>query len=162
MSNRKSSDIAYCFEHVERFGEMGFLYAIALLASGQSSTMTGIFAEQFIMQIMVVSWILMLGMSGINIYYLSTGFVRWQIHNSLPKAEKVVISILVFPLIAIYILTLIYLMFRKDIVVTFIEPLKLEHVVQMRMEGGHGNTDEVFEQNHVPFREDLSDIPFPE
>ncbi|KAK2976022.1 hypothetical protein RJ640_011809 [Escallonia rubra] len=111
--------------------------------------------------VIVLSWILMLGMSGINIYYLSTGFVHWLVHNNLPKAGKVLIGILVFPLMAIYILTLLYLMFRKDTVVTFVEPLKLEPVGQMHMEGGHGNADGVSEQNHVPFGEDLSDTPFP-
>ncbi|KAK2976158.1 hypothetical protein RJ640_001086 [Escallonia rubra] len=129
MSNRKSSDIAYCFEHVERFGEMGFLYAIALLASGQSSTMTGTFAGQFIMQVL-------------KLFALDLSFNLYISHCGLSKKLIVVLG--------------------QDTVVTFIEPLKLEPVVQMRMEGGHGNTDEVFEQNHVPFREDLSNIPFPE
>ncbi|KAK2976018.1 hypothetical protein RJ640_011805 [Escallonia rubra] len=214
------------------------VYAIALLASGQSSTITGTYAGQFIMQgfldlkmrkwvrnlvsrciaitpslivsiiggssgagrliiiasmilsfelpfalipllkfsssatkmgphknsiyIIVVSWILGLGIIGINIYYLSTSFVDWLIHNNLPKTGKVLIGILVFPLMAIYILTVMYLTFRRDTVVTFIEPLKLEPVAQMCMEGGHANADGVFEQNHVPFREDLADIPFPE
>ncbi|KAK2966446.1 hypothetical protein RJ640_005425 [Escallonia rubra] len=214
------------------------IYAIALLASGQSSTITGTYAGQYIMQgfldlkmrkwvrnlvtrciaitpsllvsiiggsagagrliiiasmilsfelpfalipllkfsssatkmgphmnsiyIIVVSWILALGIIGINIYYLITAFVDWLIHNNLPTAGNVFIGILIFPFMAIYILIVIYLMFRKDTVVTFIEPLKLEPVTQMHMEGGQGNPYGVFEQNHIPFREDLSDIPFPE
>nr|GMD77892.1 metal transporter Nramp5-like [Ipomoea batatas] len=142
------------------------VYAIALLASGQSSTITGTYAGQYIMQgfldlkmkkwsrnlmtrciaitpslivsiiggssgagrliiiasIIVVSWILGLGIIGINIYYLSTSFMDWLIHNNLPKAGNVLVGIVVFPLMAIYVVAVIYLMFRKDKVVTFIQP----------------------------------------
>ncbi|MQM14513.1 hypothetical protein Taro_047444 [Colocasia esculenta] len=141
------------------------IYAIALLASGQSSTITGTYAGQYIMQgfldikmkkwarnlltrciaivpslvvsiiggsagsgkliiiasIIVVSWVLGLGIVGINIYYLSTAYVDWLIHSSLPKVANVFISIFVFPLMAIYVLSVIYLMFRKDTAVTFID-----------------------------------------
>ncbi|MBA0566178.1 hypothetical protein Golob_011021, partial [Gossypium lobatum] len=176
------------------------LYAIALLASGQSSTITGTYAGQFIMQgflnlkmkkwvrnlmtrcvaitpslivsiiggsqgagrliiiasmilsfelpfalipllkfsssstkmgpyknsiiIIVISWILGIGLIGINVYYLTTAFVDWLIHNDLPKVGNVFIGIIVFPLMAIYVLAVIYLTFRKDTVVTYIEPEK--------------------------------------
>ncbi|KAL6525054.1 hypothetical protein OROMI_030647 [Orobanche minor] len=209
------------------------IYAIALLASGQSSTITGTYAGQFIMQgfldlkmrkwlrnlmtrciaitpslivsviggssgagrliiiasmilsfelpfalipllkfsststkmgphknsiyIIVISWILGLGIMGINIYYLSTGFVDWIIHNSLPKVGNVFIGIIVFPLMAVYVLSVIYLMFRKDEVVTFIEPTKLDP--SSRME--NGNRGDGVEMQHVPYREDLADIPLP-
>ncbi|XXG60695.1 hypothetical protein AAC387_Pa04g2536 [Persea americana] len=216
------------------------LYAIALLASGQSSTITGTYAGQFIMQgfldlkmkkwirnlltrcvaitpslivsiiggssgagrliiiasmilsfelpfalipllkfsssktkmgphknsiyIIVISWILGLCIIGINIYYLSTSFVGWLIHNSLPKVGNVFIGIIVFPLMAVYILSIIYLTFRKDIVVTFIDTApKLHSSAQIQMEHGvfnpnanaHGMAD-------VPYREDLADIPLPQ
>ncbi|KAJ6681620.1 METAL TRANSPORTER NRAT1-RELATED [Salix koriyanagi] len=167
------------------------IYAIALLASGQSSTITGTYAGQFIMQgflelkmrkwirnlltrciaiapslvvsivggssgasrliiiasmilsfelpfalipllkfsssttkmgphknsiyIIVISWILGLGIISINIYYLSTGFVGWLLHNNLPKVGNVFIGIMVFPLMAIYILSVAYLAFRKGL-----------------------------------------------
>ncbi|KAL3638848.1 hypothetical protein CASFOL_016755 [Castilleja foliolosa] len=207
------------------------VYAIALLASGQSSTITGTYAGQFIMQgfldlkmrkwlrnlitrciaitpslivsiiggssgagrliiiasmilsfelpfalipllkfsssstkmgphknsiyIIVVSWILGLGIIGINIYYLSTGFVGWLIHNNLPRVGNIFIGIIVFPLMAIYVLSVVYLMFRKDKVITFIEPTKLDPA---HMENGNG--DGVALQQ-VPYREDLADIPLP-
>uniref|UniRef100_A0A1D1Y0P3 Metal transporter Nramp5 n=1 Tax=Anthurium amnicola TaxID=1678845 RepID=A0A1D1Y0P3_9ARAE len=207
------------------------VYAIALLASGQSSTITGTYAGQYIMQgfldlrmktwlrnlltrciaitpslivsiiggssgagrliiiasmilsfelpfalipllkfsssrtkmgphknsvyIIVVSWILGLGIIGINIYYLSTGFVGWLIHSSLHKVANVFISIIVFPLMAIYILSVFYLMIRKDIVETFIET---RDSLQIEMEKGtHGAA----ESDTVPYREDLADIPLP-
>ncbi|XP_073126075.1 metal transporter Nramp7.2-like [Henckelia pumila] len=214
------------------------VYAIALLASGQSSTITGTYAGQFIMQgfldmkmktwlrnlvtrciaitpslvvsivggshasgrliviasmilsfelpfalipllkfsststkmgphknsiyIIVISWILGLGIIGINIYYLITAFVGWITHNSLPRVGNVFVGILVFPLMAIYIISVIYLMFRKDKVVTFIEPTKFDPVTQTQMEGGHLSASGRVEMQQVPFREDLADIPLPQ
>ncbi|XP_055834743.1 metal transporter Nramp5-like [Solanum dulcamara] len=206
------------------------VYAIALLASGQSSTITGTYAGQFIMQgfldlkmktwlrnlftrliaitpslvvsiiggpsgagrliiiasmilsfelpfalipllkfsssstklgphknsiyIIVISWILGLGIIGINIYYLSTAFVGWLMSNNLPKVGNVLVGIVVFPLMAIYILSVIYLMFRKDTVVTYIAPIKDDH-----MENGTNSMELV---DRVPYREDLADIPLPQ
>ncbi|KAK6257562.1 hypothetical protein QUC31_001021 [Theobroma cacao] len=214
------------------------LYAVALLASGQSSTITGTYAGQFIMQgfldlkmkkwvrnlmtrsiaitpslivsiiggsqgagrliiiasmilsfelpfalipllkfsssstkmgpyknsiyIIVISWILGLGIIGINVYYLSTAFVGWLIHNDLPKVGNVFIGIIVFPLMAIYILSVIYLTFRKDTVVTYIEPNKNDPTAQARMESGLSNLDGSFRADNVPYRQDLADIPLPE
>ncbi|XVE95528.1 hypothetical protein REPUB_Repub02eG0105200 [Reevesia pubescens] len=214
------------------------LYAIALLASGQSSTITGTYAGQFIMQgflnlkmkkwvrnlmtrciaitpslivsiiggsqgagrliiiasmilsfelpfalipllkfsssstkmgpyknsivIILISWILGFGIIGINVYYLITSFVNWLIHNDLPKVGNVIIGIFVFPLIAIYILAVIYLTFRKDIVVTYIEPEKNDPASQTRMESGLANPDGSFQGDDVPYRQDLADIPLPE
>ncbi|CAI9764013.1 unnamed protein product [Fraxinus pennsylvanica] len=214
------------------------VYAIALLASGQSSTITGTYAGQYIMQgfldmkmktwlrnfmtrciaitpslivsiiggssgagrliiiasmilsfelpfalipllkfsssstkmgphknsiyIVVFSWILGLGIICINIYYLSTAFVDWLIHNNLPKVGNVFIGIIVFPLMAVYIMSVIYLMFRKDTVVTFIEPTNFDSIAQMQMEKGNNNVDGENELQPVPYREDLADIPLPE
>ncbi|GJW61025.1 metal transporter Nramp5-like protein [Tanacetum coccineum] len=214
------------------------LYAIALLASGQSSTITGTYAGQFIMQgfldlkmrkwlrnlitrliaitpslivsiiggssgagkliiiasmilsfelpfalipllkfsstttkmgphknstsIIVFSWVLGLGIIGINIYYLSTSFVDWLIHSSLPKVANVFIGMIVFPIMAIYILSVLYLMFRKDVVVTFIEPTKNDPSAQVSMENGGNDEGKGQELRSFPYRDDLSDIPFPE
>ncbi|MBA0838715.1 hypothetical protein Goarm_004511, partial [Gossypium armourianum] len=76
--------------------------------------------------IIVISWILGIGIIGINVYYLITSFVDWLIHNGVPKVGNVFIGIIVFPLMAIYIIAVIYLTFRKDIVVTYVEPQKDE------------------------------------
>lgn len=102
-------------------------------------------------QIIVISWVLGLGIIGINIYYLSTGFVGWLIHNDLPRVGNVFIGIAVFPLMAIYVLAVIYLMFRKDRVVTFIDPTKVGSDQQNHLEGGI----------NAPYREDLADIAIP-
>ena len=88
----------------------------------------------------MISWILGVGMTGFNVYYLSTAFVGWQIHNKFPKVATVFIGIIVFPLMLMYILSIIYLTFRKDTVVTFVEPEKLDHpVTQDNMEHGQNN-----------------------
>ena len=117
--------------------------------------------KQLWLQIIVISWILGFGIIGINIYYLSTSFVGWLLHNNLPKVGNVFIGIIVFPLMAIYILSVIYLTTRKDTVVTFIEPEKNDPNVQNHMENGFDQTDGVFELGHVPYREDLADIQLP-
>lgn len=103
------------------------------------------------MQIIVISWLLGLGIIGINVYYLSTAFVDWLIHaRHLHMVGKVIIGILVFPLMAIYLLGIIYLAFRKDTVVTYVELTKPD-----QMEGGLNQLDT------VPYREDLAEIPLP-
>ncbi|KAJ8531132.1 hypothetical protein K7X08_025863 [Anisodus acutangulus] len=206
------------------------VYAIALLASGQSSTITGTYAGQFIMQgfldlkmktwlrnlftrliaitpslvvsiiggssgagkliiiasmilsfelpfalipllkfsssatklgphinsiyIIVIAWILGLCIIGINIYYLITAFVGWLLSNNLPKIGNVFIGVVVFPLMAIYILSVIYLMFRKDTAVTYIDPIKDDH-----MENATNGMELV---DRVPYREDLADITLPQ
>ncbi|RZC94446.1 hypothetical protein C5167_026180 [Papaver somniferum] len=208
-------------------------YAIALLASGQSSTITGTYAGQFIMQgfldlkmktwlrnlmtrciaiapslvvsiiggssgagrliiiasmilsfelpfalipllkfsssatkmgphknsiyIIVVSWILGLCIIGINIYYLTTAFVGWIIHNNLPKVANVFVGLLVFPLMAIYIISVIYLTFRKDRAVTYVDVLLDGQ--NNKLEKGLKKDDE--EDDVVPYREDLAHIPLP-
>ncbi|XP_034927415.1 metal transporter Nramp6.2 isoform X2 [Populus alba] len=170
------------------------IYAIALLASGQSSTITGTYAGQYIMQmilsfelpfalipllkfsssnpkmgphknsiyIIVISWTLGLMIIGINVYYLSTGFVGWLTHNNLPKAGNVIIGIIVFPLMAIYILAIIYLTFRKDTAVTYIEPVKNDPNLEANMENGQGKSNQEMALGRVPYREDLADVPLPE
>lgn len=114
------------------------------------------------MQVIVISWILGVGLIGINIYYLSTGFVDWLIHNSLPKVANVFVGILVFPLMVVYILAVIYLTFRKDAVVTFIDPTKDDPAAQNNMEHGRGGADRPGQVDGIPYREDVADIPFPE
>ncbi|XP_019417129.1 PREDICTED: metal transporter Nramp5-like [Lupinus angustifolius] len=201
------------------------VYAIALLASGQSSAITGTYAGQFIMQgfldlkmktwirnlvtrciaitpslivsiiggpsgagrliviasmilsfelpfalipllkfssssdkmgphknsiiIIVISWILGYGIICINVYYLSTAFVGWLIHSSLPKVANVFIGIIVFPLMIVYIGSVIYLTFRKDTVKTFIETKDDPRI------------DDQLELSLEPYREDLIHKPLP-
>lgn len=115
----------------------------------------------FLLQIILFSWALGLGIIGINIYYLSTAFVDWLIHSTWPKVANVFIAILVFPVMAAYVLSVIYLMLRKDVVVTYIEPSKGNPIAQDNMESGN-DANRRPELTNAPYREDLSDIPFPQ
>ncbi|KAF7132893.1 hypothetical protein RHSIM_Rhsim09G0015600 [Rhododendron simsii] len=113
--------------------------------------------QRIVFPIIAVSWILGLGIIGINIYYLSTSFVRWVIHSTLPKVATVFIAIIVFPLMIVYIAAVIYLIWRKDTVVTYIDTTKND--------SGHSavqSSTEDREDSIVPYREDLADIPLPE
>lgn len=174
------------------------VYAISLLACGQSSTITGTFAGQFVMQgflnmkvktwirnlvtraiaivpslivsvmfgssgsgkliiiasmilsfelpfalipllkftsckikmgphrnsiaTMVIAWLIGYAMIAINIYYLATGFGIWLVHNNLPKVASVFIAILVFPLMALYIVGILYLSIRPERKITNVAP----------------------------------------
>ncbi|KDP32831.1 hypothetical protein JCGZ_12123 [Jatropha curcas] len=132
---------------------------IPLLKFSSSSTKMGPHSNSIF--IIVFSWILGLGIIGINIYYLSTGFVGWLIDNNLPKAGNVFIGIIVFPLMAVYVFAVIYLTLREDTVVTFIEPMKENGSrLQANLEEGLVQSNE--SPDIVPYREDLADIPLPE
>ncbi|RWW41818.1 hypothetical protein BHE74_00052673 [Ensete ventricosum] len=166
------------------------VYGIALLASGQSSTITGTYAGQYIMQnlmtrcvaivpslivsiiggsagagkliiiasIILISWILGVGIIGINIYFLSTSFIDWITHSSLPRPVTVLIGIVVFPVMAVYILAILYLAFRKDTVVTFVDKSDSS---QIEMGDGVHPSDGNKATEVMPYREDLADIPLP-
>ncbi|TKY74244.1 Metal transporter Nramp5 [Spatholobus suberectus] len=125
-----------------------------------SSSITKMGPHKNSMIIIVISWILGLGIIGINVYYLSTAFVGWLIHSSLPKVANVFIGIIVFPLMTLYIVAVIYLTFRKDTVKTYIET-KNEPAMQTHMEKGFMENGQL-ELNQAPYREDLADIPLPE
>ncbi|KAK4381267.1 Metal transporter Nramp5 [Sesamum angolense] len=151
------------------------VYAIALLASGQSSTITGTYAGQFIMQgfldlkmrkwirnlmtrciaitpslivsiiggssgagrlIIIASMILSFELPFALIHFLNSvaALQRWDLTRTPyvicrladaqqpAKVGNVFIGMMVFPLMGVYIVSVIYLMFRKDKVVTFIGP----------------------------------------
>ena len=72
-------------------------------------------------------------------------------HNTLPKFATVLIGIIVFPMMAVYIAVLIYLMFRKDTVVTFVDPTNIAHDPQAQLEiGRNGAKDALPEPELVP------------
>uniref|UniRef100_A0A6N2LTN1 Metal transporter n=1 Tax=Salix viminalis TaxID=40686 RepID=A0A6N2LTN1_SALVM len=133
---------------------------IPLLKFSSSTTKMG--PHKNSIYIIVISWILGLGIISINIYYLSTGFVGWLLHNNLPKVGNIFVGIMVFPLMAIYILSVAYLAFRKDSVVTFLGPNKNDPHQQTNMEKGLTKSTENPELDRVSYREDLADIPLPE
>uniref|UniRef100_A0A0E0HYW3 Metal transporter n=1 Tax=Oryza nivara TaxID=4536 RepID=A0A0E0HYW3_ORYNI len=202
------------------------VYGVALLASGQSSTITGTYAGQYIMQwlrnlmtrtiaiapslivsiiggsrgagrliiiasmilsfelpfalipllkfssskskmgphknsiyIIVFSWFLGLLIIGINMYFLSTSFVGWLIHNDLPKYANVLVGAAVFPFMLVYIVAVVYLTIRKDSVVTFVADSSLAAVVDA--EKADAGDLAVDDDEPLPYRDDLADIPLP-
>ncbi|XP_061361872.1 metal transporter Nramp7.2-like [Gastrolobium bilobum] len=131
---------------------------IPLLKFSNSSAKMG--TQKNSMIVIIISWILSAGMFAINMYFLSTAFVGWLIHSSLPKVANVLIGIVVFPFMAIYVISIIYLTFRKDTVETYKER-KNDLAMQDHVESGIQNAGQL-ELNQAPYREDLADIPFPE
>ncbi|XP_047319733.1 metal transporter Nramp1-like [Impatiens glandulifera] len=120
---------------------------IPLLKFSSSATKMGPYKNSI--YIIVFSWTMGLGIIGINIYYLSTTFLGWLIHSSLPKVTNVFIGIIMFPIMAVYVVSIIYFMFRKDKMVTFIDRSKLDpnnNDQQTTMEDGQ----HVFEEDIVP------------
>ncbi|XP_042391690.1 metal transporter Nramp5-like [Zingiber officinale] len=131
---------------------------LSLLKFSSSQTKMG--PHKSSIYIIVVSWILGLLRVAINIYFLSTSFVSWLIDSSLPAIANVLINIIVFPLMAVYILAVIYLTFRKETEVTFVDPLNSSHV---NIEsGGSFQVDGMSRSEVAPVREDRADIPLPD
>ncbi|TYI24148.1 hypothetical protein ES332_A06G213500v1 [Gossypium tomentosum] len=97
---------------------------IPLLKFSSSSIKMGPYKNSII--VIVISWILGIGIIGINLYYLITSFVDWLVHNDVPKLGNVFIGIIVLPLMVFYIIAVIYLTCKKDIVVTYVEPQTYE------------------------------------
>lgn len=69
--------------------------------------------------IMFVSWSVGWCIIGINMYYLTTEFGKWLVHNSLPKVASIFIGLVVFPLLALYTVAIFYLAFRREEKVTY-------------------------------------------
>lgn len=103
------------------------------------------------MQIIVISWILGFGIIGTNVYYLITDFLDWLLHNSLPKLGNVFIGIIVFPLMAFYVASVIYLTFRKDAIETYIEPTMDNPISQTHMKNGIENPNGPQMLAHIPY-----------
>ncbi|XP_047048469.1 metal transporter Nramp5-like [Lolium rigidum] len=127
---------------------------IPLLKFSSSSSKMG--PHKNSIYIIVFSWTLGLMLIGINVYFLSTSFVGWLISNSLPKYANVLVGIVVFPLMLVYVVAVVYLTFRKDTVVTFVaDSCKAD----TEMAAGVGV--KIDDDESVPYREDLADIPLP-
>nr|BAX09095.1 natural resistance-associated macrophage protein [Cryptomeria japonica] len=213
------------------------IFAIALLASGQSSTITGTYAGQYVMQgflnlrfktwvrnlltrclaiipslivaiiggssgagqliiiasmilsfelpfalipllkftgsktkmgpnanslpITVLTWLLGLAIMVINIQYLVTSFVKWLIHNKLPKVGVAFIGILGFAGMIAYLGGILYLAFRKDKEVTYLLPLEESIAIESNCTQGYNKDAEL----HGPFgaipREDIVSMQLP-
>eukprot|EP00246_Nothoceros_aenigmaticus_P010016 TRINITY_DN26305_c0_g1_i1.p1 TRINITY_DN26305_c0_g1~~TRINITY_DN26305_c0_g1_i1.p1 ORF type:complete len:384 (-),score=55.64 TRINITY_DN26305_c0_g1_i1:336-1418(-) len=195
------------------------LFAIALLASGQSSTITGTYAGQFVMQgflnlrikpwmrnlltrcvaivpslivailsgsrgagrliiissmilsfelpfallpllkftssavkmgphknsraIAVTTWLIGFAIMTVNIYYLSTAFVKWLIDFDIHVAVKSIIGIAGFSGILFYLAGICYLAFRTDREVTYLLPVDENQASSRAQEDPNGDPNEV-------------------
>ncbi|XP_031503387.1 metal transporter Nramp5-like [Nymphaea colorata] len=132
---------------------------IPLLKFSSSETKMG--PQKNSIYIVIVSWILGLLIIGINVYYLSTGFVDWLVHNNLPKVGNIFIGIIVFPLMGLYVGAVAYLTMRKDRVVTYVDRAKVEQFENHVQSEKELQVTKAMD-DEIPYREDLADIPFPE
>ncbi|KAG8100172.1 hypothetical protein GUJ93_ZPchr0013g35254 [Zizania palustris] len=137
---------------------------IPLLKFSSSSSKMG--PHKNSIYIIVFSWLLGLLIIGINMYFLSTSFVGWLIHNDLPKYANVLVGAAVFPLMFVYLVAVVYLTFRKDSVVTFVaDSCQLAGAFDAEKAaattGDVDATADGGDSEPVPYREDLADIPLP-
>ncbi|CAL5035798.1 unnamed protein product [Urochloa decumbens] len=98
----------------------------------------------------VLAWTISLVIIIINAYFIVWSYVDWLIHNHLPKYANALVSIVFFTLMAAYIIAIVYLLFRKDMMVTYIPaPDRVEN-------GSGGALASVADGDRPPpFREDL-------
>ncbi|GLJ07656.1 hypothetical protein SUGI_0071940 [Cryptomeria japonica] len=71
----------------------------------------------------ILAWLIGLILIVINIFFLSTGFVDWLIHNDLPKVASVLIGLIVIPTMLVYIVGILYLAIRGDKEITYVAPV---------------------------------------
>ncbi|GLJ07662.1 hypothetical protein SUGI_0072050 [Cryptomeria japonica] len=71
----------------------------------------------------ILAWLIGLILIVINIFFLSTGFVDWLIHNDLPKVASVLIGLIVIPAMLVYIVGILYLAIRGDKEITYVAPV---------------------------------------
>ncbi|KAJ8773391.1 hypothetical protein K2173_028568 [Erythroxylum novogranatense] len=136
--------------------EIPFVFIPLLRFSGSTAKMG---PHRNSIYIIVVSWILGLLIIGINVYYLVTGFIHWLLHNNLPKVGNIFIGLIVFPLMVVYILAVLYLTFKKDTAVTYIEPAKSNTEVESKIESGELKSDlDSPETGEIQYRQDLTDV----
>jgi Kef-type K+ transport system membrane component KefB len=62
----------------------------------------------------LIAWILSFALIVVNTYFLVWTYVDWLVHNHLPKYANALVSIVVFALMAAY------LVFRRDTVSTYV------------------------------------------
>ena len=102
------------------------------------------------MQTVVLAWTISLAIIIINAYFIVWAYVDWLIHNHLPKYANALVSIIFFVLMTAYIIAIVYLMFRKDTMVTYIPATE-------RLKTGSGGplVSLADGEKPPPFREDL-------
>ncbi|KAL6888607.1 hypothetical protein ACP4OV_009633 [Aristida adscensionis] len=104
----------------------------------------------------VIVWILSFALIVVNTYFLVWTYVDWMIHNHLPKYANALISIVVFALMAAYLVAIVYLTFRRDTVATYVP---VSNRAQGQAEAGTSMAlaSAADADQPPPFRKDLAD-----
>nr|CAB3486432.1 unnamed protein product [Digitaria exilis] len=123
---------------------------IPLLKFSNSSKKVGPLKESI--YTVVLAWTISLAIIIINAYFIVWAYADWLIHNHLQRYANALVSMIFFMLMASYIIAIVYLVFRKDIVVTYIS-------AQERVETGSGGALASLADGDKPppVREDLVD-----
>ncbi|KAB8085724.1 hypothetical protein EE612_008673 [Oryza sativa] len=105
----------------------------------------------------VIAWILSFALIVVNTYFLVWTYVDWLVHNNLPKYANGLISVVVFALMAAYLVAVVYLTFRKDTVATYVP---VPERAQAQAEAGGTpvvDASAADEDQPAPYRKDLAD-----
>jgi manganese transport protein len=109
-------------------------------------------------QTVVIAWILSFALIVVNTYFLVWTYVDWLVHHShLPKYANALVSIVVFALMAAYLVFVVYLTFRRDAVATYV-PVSERAQAQAEEGGGAQAVASAADADQpAPFRKDLAD-----
>ncbi|XP_024538992.1 metal transporter Nramp6 isoform X3 [Selaginella moellendorffii] len=130
---------------------------IPLLKFTSSKVKMGPYANSW--PVMCTTWLIGGAVMSINVYYLTSLFVKWLIKSSLAMGAQVMIGILVFGMILVYLIAVGYLAFRVDREITYLivsdepsnmDPINLEEL-------GHGPSSEL---QPLP-RKDIIELQLP-
>ncbi|XP_051195404.1 metal transporter NRAT1 [Lolium perenne] len=104
----------------------------------------------------VIAWALSAALIVVNTYFLVWTYVDWLGHNHMARYANALLSIVVFALMAAYLVAVVYLTFRKDTVVTYVP---LAERVQGQAEAGKAPASASSEDGDqpAPYRRDLAD-----
>jgi len=108
-------------------------------------------------QTVVIAWMLSFALIVVNTYFLVWTYVDWLVHNHLPKYANALVSIVVFALMAAYLVFVVYLTFRRDAVATYVP---VSERAQAQAEDGTGAqavAAAADADQPAPFRKDLAD-----
>jgi hypothetical protein len=108
------------------------------------------------MQTVVIAWILSFALIVVNTYFLVWTYVDWLVHNHLPKYANALVSIVVFSLMAAYLVFVVYLTFRRDTVSTYV-PVSERAQGQVEAGGAQAVASAADADQPAPFRKDLAD-----
>jgi manganese transport protein len=103
-------------------------------------------------QTVVLAWTISLTIIIMNAYFIVWAYMDWLIHNHLSKYANAIISIVFFALMGAYITAILYLMLRKDKVVTYTSALERAEADSSIILAPVADGDQP-----TPFREDLAE-----